>query len=224
MDGLDCFGADDIGFDWGAAAQTAGGVVSFASEAADKDKAEKKSSADDAAKVTAAINADVAASAAVAKADTTAPKVGRPNSPSASIDATAAQQAVAAQDRAGAALSSDGAQKRADAADKALADAVKRAQAKPSDEFLAAMVRAWQATANKAHNTSITSNDSDDDSGGKKGKGGKGKGKKDKDDSGKNWFVRPVLGPIPGAGVIAIGAGVLTGLGFAVKAIFFRHR
>jgi hypothetical protein len=39
-------------------------------------------------------------------------------------------------------------------------------------------------------------------------------------DGKKNWFLRPVVGKIPGYGVVLGGAGlvgVLTGLGYAVK-------
>lgn len=43
--------------------------------------------------------------------------------------------------------------------------------------------------------------------------------KKDK----KNWLLRPVLGKLPGAAVVGIGAGLLGGIGFAVKKIFFRR-
>ena len=210
MDGFDCLGAEVVGFDWGGAAQTAGGVISFATEAAEKDKAEKKSSADEKAALDKSIAADLAASNAVAKAAVSA----KLKSPSASIDKTAAQSALAAQDKAGAALSADSASKRADAADKALDLAIKNAQAKPNDGYLAALVDAWTQTANKAHNVSITS--SDDSGGGKKGKRGHDDG------GGQSWFTRPVLGPIPGAGVLALGAGVLTGLGFLIRALVKR--
>jgi hypothetical protein len=47
----------------------------------------------------------------------------------------------------------------------------------------------------------------------------KGKKKDDKGGEHKNWLVRPVLGRLPGAGVLAIGAGVLTGIGFLIKRI-----
>lgn len=214
MEGLDCLGAEevDVGFDWGGLAQTAGGVVSFASDAADKDKAEKKTAADDKASLDKAIAADLAASNAVAKAAVSA----KLKQASASIDQTAAQNALAAQDKAGSNLSSDNQEKRADAADKALDMAVKNAQAKPSDGYLAALVSAWTQTANKAHNGSITSSDDD---GGKKGK----KGKKDDGGGGQSWLTRPVLGPIPGGGVLALGAVVVTGLIFLIRALVKRH-
>lgn len=67
--------------------------------------------------------------------------------------------------------------------------------------------------------------DKKDDKKGDKKKGGKDDKKDEKGgEHKKNWLLRPLLGPIPSAGVLAIGAGVLTGLGFAVKAIFFRRR
>ena len=36
----------------------------------------------------------------------------------------------------------------------------------------------------------------------------------------QSWFARPVLGPIPGGGVLALGAAALAGLGYALKRVF----
>lgn len=210
MDGLDLLGAEDKkGFDYGALAQAAGGIIQYGTAAADKDKAEKKSAAEEKASLETAVAADLTAATAAARAAVSQ----QLKSPSAAIDASAAATAIAAQDRAAAKLSSDAADKRADAAEKALADATKAAQAAPKDGYKAALVIAWTAIVNKAHNTSIVTSD-----------GGSGGGKRGKGDDGgqKNWFVRPVLGPIPGGGVLAIGAGVLAGLAFVVKKLFFK--
>ena len=219
-EGLDYFGVDDeVGLDYSTLLQGAGGLAQGVMTQVQADQAKDKVSADEAKKLAASIAADVTAVSAAAKTDTTAPKVGRVTGATAVADAQAAKIAMAAADKAAAALSPESQQKRADAADKALADAVAREQKDPKNEFLAAMVTEWTSQANKAHSGSISSGDNSDDSsgGGKKGKHGK-----DKSGSGGNWFTRPVLGPIPGGGVLAIGAGVLGGIGFILKKFVFK--
>jgi hypothetical protein len=209
-DGLDSFGCEDIGVDYGSILQSGGALAQGIVAAKEASDAESKTSADEQKKLSLSIAADVAAVAASARADTTAPRVGRASSPTAAVDAQAADLAMKAADHMAEGLSEASQQKRADAADKQLADAIKRAQANPKDEYLAAMVKEWTAQANKAHNGSITASDD-----GKKGKKGKGA-------SGESFWTRRVIGPIPGYGVVAGGVGLAGGLGFAIKKIFFR--
>lgn len=216
MDGLDCLGVEDAkdkksGFDYGALLQAAGGVASYSIAAAEKDKAEKKSAEDEKKKLEAVIAADIAAANAMARAAVSS----QLKQSSAAVDAMSAQTAQQAQDRAGMGLTSDVAEKRAEAAEKQLATATKNAQSAPNDGYKAALVASWTATVNKAHNSSIVSS-------GDFGKGDKGKGKHGKDGDKESWFTRRVVGPIPGAGVLAIGVGVVGVLGFAVKKIFWR--
>jgi hypothetical protein len=205
--GFEVLGCDDeIGLDYGQLLQAAGGVAQYGVSAAEQEKKESAGKADDAKKLAAVIAADYAASEASAKADASA----QLKSPSASIDAIAAQTALATQDAAGAAgFSSDSAKKRADSADQALAAAIKEAQSKPKDVFLAAKVKAWQATANKAHGSAIVSLDK----GGSGGKGGPG---------GESFFTKKVLGPIPGWGVLTLGAGVLGAVAIVLKKFVFK--
>lgn len=202
-DGFECLGIDDeVGFDPTSLLAPAGAIATYGVSAYEQDKKEKDSKADQDKKLQAVIAADYAASEAAAKADVSA----QLKSASASIDATAAQMASQAQDAAGGAgLSPDASKKRADSADKALAAAVSEAQKKPKDGYAQAKVRAWQATVNKAHSTAIMANSS--------GSGLQGYG-------GESWFTKPVLGKLPGAGVLALGAGVL-GAGFLVVKKFF---
>lgn len=205
--GLELFGCDDVGADYGALLQTAGGLLSSGVDVYEQSEKEKKLASADRAKADAAIAADAAASSAVARAMVSA----KVKSASASIDATAAQQATAAQDKAGAGLSQGASDKRAAAAEKALAGVTAQAQVKPTDAYLAALVAAWTATVNKAHAGGIVA--SDDFA--PKGKGKDGEG-------GKSWWTRRVVGPIPGVGVVAIGAGVVGVLGIVVKKVFFK--
>lgn len=220
MDGLDCFGcyelgedpADDrgsfLGFNWGGLFDGASGLVKGGLSAYQEDQAKKKLDADNQKKVDAAIKADREASLAVARASVSATL----KQASAAVDATAAQRALDAQDRAAAVLSPEGSQARATAADKAADDALAAAQAKPTDGYLAALAKAWAQTANKAHAGSILSADDADGTAKSKGKGEKK----------ESWFTRPVIGPVPGYGVVAGGAGLAVGLGFIVKRLFFK--
>jgi len=205
MDGLEYLGCDgEIGLDFGYGTlfKAAGGIAEGAIASKEQDDAKAKLDADEQKSLNTAVAADIAASNAAAQAAVSA----KLRSSSASIDAQAAQLASAAQDKAGAGLSSAASDKRAAAADKALNDAVHNAQAAPKDGYKAALVQAWTATANKAHNGSITTMDSG--SGKKGGKGG-----------GESFWTRRVIGPLPGAAVVPLGAGLLGGIGYAVKRI-----
>jgi hypothetical protein len=202
MEGLDCLGVDEeVGFDYGGLLQAAGGVATYGVSAAEQAQKESKLKADETKAANDAIAADIAASNAVAKAAVSA----QLKQASASIDATAAQMALDAQDRAGANLSVGAAKKRAEAADQALAGVVKNSQANPKDGYATALVAAWKATANKAHSTAIVLSD-----------GTKGHLPEE------SWFTKPVMGKVPGYGVLAIGAGALGILGVVVKKVFFK--
>ena len=212
MEGLDLLGCDgEIGLDFGYGTlfKTAGGIAEGAISAHEADVEQAKLDKDEQDKLNAAVAADIAASNATARADVSA----QLKSSSASIDAQAAQLAQTAQDKAGAGLSDAGQAKRAAAADKALDTAVKNAQSSPKDGYRQALVKAWTATANKAHNGTISSFDDG---------GGKGKGKKGGKGGGESFWTRRVVGPLPGAAVVPLAAGGLGALGYAVKRIFFK--
>lgn len=202
MDGFDCLGADVVGFDPTSLLAPAGAIATYGVSAYEADKKEKESKADQGKALQAAIAADYAASEAAAKADVSA----QLKSASAGIDATAAQMASSAQDAAGAAgLSAESSKKRADEADKALKAAISEAQKKPKDGYAQAKVKAWQATVNKAHSGAIVTRGSGLDSYG-----------------GESWFTKKVAGPVPGWGVLALGAAGLTAVGLLAKKFFFR--
>lgn len=213
MEGFDCLGAEDVGFDLSALAPAAEGLAQGVYTQVKDSQAKDKLSSDEKKKLDASISADVAAAGAMARADISAPKVGRATVATADADAAAAKLAVASSDKAAAALGPDSVTKRADAADAALAAAIARQQKAPKDEYQAALVRAWTTISNKAHGGAIASSDAPAAGGGKGGKSGKSRGS----DEEKSWFVRPVLGPIPGGGVLALAAGALGGAAFAVK-------
>lgn len=198
MEGLDCFGA----FDWGGLIQTAGNAAQFGVTAYQKSEADKKAASDQASALKRAIEADANASVAVARAR--ASEQGK--TPTAAVDQMAAQTAVAAQDRAGVGLNSESSRKRAEAAERALAEAIKNAQAAPKDIYKAALVAAWTQTVNKAQNTTIVTQPSPTGL---------------PPAAPESWFTRPVLGPIPGYGVLLGSAGLATGVGLLVKKFFF---
>lgn len=225
MDGLDFLGADPapqpqrhaLGMDmgiWSSILKAAGGVAEGAIESKEQDDAKAKTSKEEGDKVSAIINADNAAVVANARAAISE----LTKASSLATDKAAAQVAASAQDRASSDLSSSAQTKRADAADKALNNAIARSRSSPNDKYLAELVKQWTAVANKAHGGAIASVD-DETSDGKKGKGKKGKGDAN---VGGSWFTRPVVGPVPGYGVVAGGAIGLTGLGLLVKKLLSR--
>jgi hypothetical protein len=206
-DGLDTLGAEDVmavGVEYGPLLQAAGGLASGAISIAEQKKAEDAAKANESKNVAAAIAADKAAATAMAAAEISA--AGK--TPSAAVDAQAAQMAITTQDRAAAALGADGHKKRVEAAEATLAAVVKVAQQKPTDKYQAALVRAWTAVVNKANAGAIMGPMMP-------GSGFDGYG-------GQSWFTRPVIGRIPGAGVLAIGAGVLGAGYLGVKKFFLK--
>jgi len=225
MNGLDFLGADPapraqrhaLGMDLGiysSILKAAGGVAEGAIEAHEADEAKAKTDKEESDKVSAVINADVAAVVAAARSaisDLT-------KSNTAATDKAAAQIAASAQDRVAQGLSSSGQEKRADAADKALNVAINRSRSSPNDKYLAELVKQWTTVANKAHGGAVASVD-DETSDKKGGKGKKGKGAAVGGDS---WFMRPVVGPIPGYGVAIGGTGALVGLGLLAKKLLSR--
>lgn len=194
---LDCLGANveigntEIGFDFGDGfgqiLQAAGGLTTGITSMVKKDQDEKKLASDDEAKLKSAIAADLAAAAALAKADVSV----QLKSASAAIDKAAADSAESAQDRAASKLSSDANDRRADAADQALARAVAAAQAAPKDGYKSALVKAMTTVANKAHSGAIVSSEN--------------KGSEvAKSDSG-SWFSGKT-GPVPNKAIAGVGA------------------
>lgn len=159
---LQLFGVDDVvGEDsplgsWGGIVGpilSAGGQALNAGLAMkEADDKKKQSAADDAAKLTLVKAADVSASVALAKAKTSEQQ----GAASAGIDQVAAQQALSAQDRAGAGLSANATAERVKAVENELTAATKKAQASPKDIYLINLVSAWQATMNKASSGNIT--------------------------------------------------------------------
>lgn len=160
--------------------------------------AKQKAVADDAAAARAAISADVTASLASARAQMAA----QLKQASAPIDREAAEMALRAQDEAGADLSPAASKQRVDAARKALETATRKAQASPKDVYAVSLMRAWTATLNKAGNRQIASATSLVPEAGQ---------------GGPSWFTRPVVGPVPGWGVLAGGTVAATGLGLLLR-------
>lgn len=202
-DGLDTLGAEDVmGVDYGSILQAAGGLTTATVSAVEQKKQEDAAKAAESKNVAAVIAADQNAATAMAKADVSA----QGKLPSAAIDAQAAQMAMQAQDRAAAVLSADGQKKRVEAAEATLANVVKAAQGKPNDRNAMALVKAWTAVVNKANAGAIA---------------GPAPGMSGLDMyGGQSWFTRPVMGKVPGYGVLLIGAGALTAVGLVVKKFF----
>lgn len=204
-DGLHCLGCDEhVGVDYSSLLTAGGGLLQSGVDVYEQQDKEKKASAAEQKRLADAIAADAAASAAVARAAVSSAS----KAPSASIDATAAMQAIAKQDKAGAGLSSDSQEKRATAAEKQLDQVTGQAQAKPTDPYLQALVKAWTQTVNKAHAGAISG---DDGTSPKKDKSG---------GSGESWLTRKVVGPIPGYGVVVGGVGLAGAVGIVLTKVF----
>jgi hypothetical protein len=196
-------GFDSLGFDFGKLLQATGGVATYGVSAYEEEKKAKEDKATQSKNLSAVIAADQAAANAIAKAEFSAATM----APSAAIDAQAAQMAVATEDRAGAAgLSAESQKKRAEVAEGGLNAAVKAAQARPADKYLAALVKAWGLVVNKANSGAIMA-------AGQPGASGF--------DSYGSWWTRPAVGKLPGWGVVTIGVGLATAVGVVVKKMFF---
>jgi hypothetical protein len=206
MHGLHLLGETEteVGFDFASFAQTAGNIAQAGSTMYEQKKASDAASSSEQKKLATSIAADIAAATALAKAASSKAQ----NLPTASSDDAAAQSALASTDTAAAGLSPDSQQKRAAAADAALANAQKNAANKPSDPFLPMLVNAWTTVGNKVHNAAITGGAADAGAGGKHGKHDE-----------ESWFSRPVIGSLPGAAVLVLGAGVVGGLVYVVKKV-----
>lgn len=214
FEGEDLIGDESGG--WGAMLgpilAAAGGIATAGIAVHEKNAAQKKAAADEQTKLQEAITADVNASNAAARAAVSATL----KSPSAAIDASAAEAAGRAQDRAGAALSPDVSAKRVAAAQKALDTAVAAAAANPKDGWKRAVQIAWTTTANKALGVQIMNAD----------RPREGAGVPAPMPTGDSWLTRPVavpvVGPVPGYGVV-IGGGVVVGsLALAARALMGR--
>lgn len=203
---LELLGVDEcVGLDagsFGSIFQAAGELAKGGISLYEQDKAEKKAAADSDAKLKAVIAADVAASVAAARADVSA----QAKSASAQVDKAAAEAAARAQDRAGSALSPTNSAQRAEAAEKALAQATAKAQASPKDAYAVALMKAWTATVNKANNVQLTA-----DQPARPAEGG-----------GESWLTRKVVGPVPGWGVAAGGVGLVGLIGLSLRGLVGR--
>lgn len=193
---LDCMGLDFSSF--GDIFKSTGELVKGGAELYEKEQAAKKSSADDKKSLDDAIAKDITASKAVAVAAMSA---------ATAADKESAKFALSLQDKAGEKLSGDSQSKRADAADKALGEAMAKWKASPKDEFAAALVKAWQATSTKAHGGAIVAKGDESES--KSAKRSRGD-----DDSGSgimSLLRKKVVGPVPvwGVGLGGIAAIVI---------------
>lgn len=167
-----------------------GGISMYEQEQAKKDAEAKQaqSAAEAKRKLDAAIQADLNATLAMARAMASA----QLKSPAAATDATVAEAMGRAQDRAAAGLSAADNEKRVDAAEKALDAAAMAASANPKDVYKQALAKAWTQTINKANYGSITGPVRQPQGGG----------------GGSSWLTRPAVGPVPGWGVALGGAGL----------------
>ncbi len=200
---LALLGVNHVGLDpasFGSIFQAAGELAKGGISIYEQDKAEKKASADDKAKLTAVIAADIAASTAAAKAESAV----QTKASSAEVDKVAAEAAGRAQDRAGAALPASLAPQRVEAAEKQLAAATAQAQKNPKAPYAVALLKAWTATVNKANNTQISSADV---------------APRRTGEGGESWLTRPVVGPVPGWGVAAGGVGLAAVLGLVLRRV-----
>lgn len=186
--------------DWGDFASGAlSGIFSAAHAGiaeSQRDEQEKKG----AEAVAASIAADAAATMAVAQARWSE----QMRQPSAAADAVAAAALSAAQDAAGAKLPADQITARVDVARKALDDAAAKsivAKGKPGEAFARCMVDAAQVTCNKAAGLQIRQSSSAADV-------SKGASKPAPEQKSSNFWTDPLVGPVPGWGVVAGGASV----------------
>lgn len=208
MDDFDCLGADEVGFDFGGLTNLLSAGAQYGMTEYEKSQKEKKTKAEREASEREVLEADRNAAMAVARAKVSE----QAKTPSLEVDQLAAQTAVAAQDRAGMNLDPETSKKRSREAEKALAEAIKNAQAAPKDAYRAALVAAWTATVNKAQSMSIMLAPS------KTGLPPQFTPAPEE----KSWFMRPVVGPVPGWGVAAGGVGLLAVLGIVVKRFMAR--
>lgn len=186
--------------DWGDFASGALSAVFSAAHAGiaeqQREDEQRKDAVAAAALLAACVAADATATRAVAQACFSALR----RSSSATVDAIAAQAASAAQDVAGAKLPADQIPARVAAAKSALDDATVKWRAmktgQPGLDFAKCMVDAAQATFNKASGLQITKQVPDD------------AGAKVKPAQGSFW-TDPLVGPVPGWGAVAGGAGVV---------------
>lgn len=178
-----------------------GGIAIYEGQQAEKKAGEDKKRFDAEAKqkLEAAKVADRVASEAAARAAVSAASKG----PGAAADAANAEVTARAQDRAAAPLTQyQGAnEQRIEAAEQALQAAARSAADSPKDTYKLALVRAWQATVNKANAGQIVASDKAQGQGGGEVRG-----------SGDSFWTKKVIGPVPGWGVAAGGVGVV-GLG-----------
>lgn len=195
---LELLGADEIGFDpgdLGSIFEGLGEITKGGLAIHQKNEAEKKAAAAEKSSIDAATAADRNAAAAAAKAAVSQ----QLKKPSASIDQAAAAAASQASQRAAAKLSETGAEARTTAADAELNKAIANAQADPKDAYKAALVAAWTSIVNQTNNAQVT------------GPSNTALARRDSDgtgSSGESFLTRKVIGPVPGWGVVGIGAAL----------------
>lgn len=180
---LDMLDAEMVGVDaslvtsgFGTALQAAGVLAQTGLNIYDKDQQDKKTSADEAKKLQAAIRADQQAADALARAELSAQvAAGAPNdkgkAAQAAADATTAQTMASMQDAAGRGLSSSASSDRLQAAQDAL-----QAATKVSGAPGVAKVNAWNKTINRISNAQIVSS------------APSGKESSSSHDSGESWW------------------------------------
>lgn len=193
--------------------QTAGQLVQTGVNIAQQEKEKKKSAADDQAALQAAMAADKIAAMALAAVEATKALIPgsidtqkRELEAKARVQQVAADAALAAQDRAGVRLSEKTMSTRIDAAARALMEATSKLSSDPS-VYNQALVKAWSTIVNKAQHGQIVQVAQTQSS------------TAIMPTKTENWFVKPVLGPVPGWGVTVGGVGLATALGFAIKAL-----
>ena len=165
----------------------------------EREQQEKKEKEDAAEKARVLITASIAADASATTASAQARWSTQMGRSSAAADASAALVAAAAQDAAGAKLHASQVPARVAVAKKALADATakqRETKGKPGEVFAKCLVDAAQVTFNKASGLKIIEQTSN-------GVGSDGP----KKESG-NFWTDPLVGPVPGWGVVAGGAGL----------------
>ncbi len=184
--------------DWGDFASGALSAITSAAHAgiaeSQRDDQEKADAATAATRLAASIAADASATQANAQARWSA----QMRRPSAAADAATAAAQVAAQDAAGARLSTEQIPARVAAARKVFDDAevrLRTMKGKHGEVFAKSMADAAQATYNKASGQQIVRQVPDD----------AGVPRAEQKIS---FWTEPLVGPVPGWGVVAGGAGV----------------
>ena len=167
----------------------------------EREEAGRKSAADAEAALATAVAADRRAVEARAAASAAREEAAAAKGPAkaaaearAAAEEAAAGAAEAAQDRAGARVPLDVVDRRVEAVEKSLDEATARLRV-TNDARNRALVEAWTKAYNKAANRQVVARGAPGADAASPSRG--------------SWWVRPVVGPVPGWGVVAGGAGLL---------------